>query len=84
MLIIEILLTIFAWRNGWKWLSVLPILCVILIGFFIGIVVGASGGDIMVAKDLVVFLDIIVIVCLIILVVKKPKSINNTDKTSKI
>ena len=79
MLIIEIILTIFAWKNGWKWLSLIPIGAALLLGLFMGIVIGASGGDITTTNGLAIFLDISAIIALIILVSRKPKSINNTN-----
>lgn len=81
MLIIEIILTIFAWRNGWKWLSLIPVGCALLLGLFMGMAVGASGGDINIAKGLAIFLDVSAIIALIVLVARKPKS---TDETPKV
>jgi hypothetical protein len=36
LLIAEIILTIFAWRAGWKWLALIPVGVAFLIGFIIG------------------------------------------------
>jgi hypothetical protein len=44
LLILEIWLTIAAWRKGWGALALLPIGAMLLIGFCIGLAVGASGG----------------------------------------
>ena len=66
LLIAEIILTVFAWRNGWKWFALLPMGIAMLIGFCIGFIVGYSGND----YDLsgVFILDIIAIIVLIIMI----------------
>ena len=69
LLIIEIVLTIFAWRNGWKWLALLPIGIAFAVGFFIGYGVALSGGTTDISS--VVFLDIIAVIALIIMCIKK-------------
>jgi len=66
LLIAEIILTIFAWRAGWKWLSLLPV----GIAFAIGLAIGASGGEISAG---VIFVDIAAVIALIIMLVKPPK-----------
>jgi uncharacterized membrane protein YfcA len=76
MFIIEIVLTIFAWRKGWKWYSLLPLGFVILIGLLIGFSVRISGGNSSYIKIFGPILDIIAIIILIILNIKDHK-INN-------
>lgn len=44
MLYLEILLTVVAWFRGWKWKALFPLAIVVLIGIFVGIGAGASGG----------------------------------------
>jgi hypothetical protein len=48
--IIEIILVIFAWRNGWKWRSLIPIaiiyLCAIILGFVLAITRTTNAFDI--------------------------------------
>lgn len=63
--IIEIILTIFAWRNGWKWLSLIPIGTVFVLAFFIGL----SGQ----ADTNVYWLDVMAIIALRLMVVNKKK-----------
>ena len=63
--IIEIILTIFAWRNGWKWLSLIPIGTVFVLAFFIGL----SGQ----ADTNVYWLDVMAIIALILMIVNKKK-----------
>lgn len=82
MLIIEIILTIFAWRKGWKWLALLPMGAALLLGILMGFFVGASGGDVDAAKGLAIILDIGAVIALIVMLVKTPKSATTTDTTA--
>lgn len=43
MIIIEIILTIVAWRRGWRGLALIPLSAVLIIGFMAGVIGGASG-----------------------------------------
>ena len=78
LLIAEIILTIFAWRNGWKWLALLPIGIGFTLGLVVGFVIGASGGSTENA-GWVVILDIIVTIVLIVMCSKKPKSAGDSQ-----
>lgn len=71
MLIIEIILTVFAWRKGWKWTSLIPIGT----AFLIGLMFGLSGG-VDTSTPGVIFIDILAIIALILMVVYPPKSDN--------
>lgn len=71
--ILEIILTIFAWRNGWKWLSLIPIGTVFVLAFLLG-VSGHSDSNIF-------WLDIMAIVALIVMLINKKKSEEETKKT---
>jgi len=73
LLIAEIILTIFAWRKGWRWIALIPLASVLILGIIIGFGVAASGGDINSINGLTTMLDIIAVVALILLVVNKPK-----------
>ena len=74
LLIAEIILTVFAWRNGWKWLALLPIGICMMIGFCVGFIIGSNGGN---TSDIsgVFILDIMAIIVLIIMVSKEKKVI---------
>lgn len=73
MLIIEIILTIFAWRKGWRWLALLPMGIALLIGLLIGFGIGASGGEVTSGGPAIV-IDIMAVIALIVMVAKGPKS----------
>jgi hypothetical protein len=81
MLIIEIILTIFVWRKGWRWWSLLPAALGLLIGFIIGYGIGVAGGDITAATGTSLLIDVGVIIALIIMLVNgpKPKEKRNDD-----
>ena len=73
LFIIEIVLTVLAWRKGWKWLSLLPLGIGFLIGFLIGLSVGTNGGNISSVQGISLVLDIIIIIILGIMTAKSPK-----------
>ena len=68
LFIVEILLTIFAWRNGWKWLALLPVGIAFFIAFFIGLGIGYAGGTVI--PEGVIFIDLIAIGVLIYMTAK--------------
>lgn len=70
-LIIEIILTICAWKNGWRWLSLLPIGIGMSISFFIGFGVGLAGGDVSIIN--LWWLDVLAIIALCFMCFKKHK-----------
>jgi len=72
LLIIEIVLTIFAWRKGWKWYSLIPVGIAAGAGFFIGLGIGYAGGSASVFNGVIVF-DILAIVALAIMCYVPPK-----------
>ncbi len=81
--IIEIILTIFAWRNGWKWRSLIPLGIVLCIGLIAGFAIGVSGGDPSRAGWIRI-LDLGAIIALIIMVARKPEVQNPIDTTPKV
>ncbi len=83
MLIIEIILTIFAWRNGWKWKALLPIGVVLILGFTIGTIISITAnnnGGVSITPPGLWLLDVLAIISLIIMFIEKP-NLNKTDKT---
>ena len=81
LFIAEIILTIFAWRNGWRWISLIPVGICVLLGFTAGYTAGLSGATSPNVGWLVIF-DFIAIITLIVMINKKPKS--GTDETKKL
>jgi uncharacterized membrane protein YfcA len=74
MWIAEILLTIFAWRKGWKWSSLLPMGIGLITGVSIGFLVGANGGDENSVRGIGFLIDLLVIGVLIYMISKGPKT----------
>ena len=74
ILIAELVLTIFAWRRGWKWYSLLPVGCALVVGLIIGFIIGFSGGgqaELNAIKPLGLMIDLLAIGALIFMVAKK-------------
>jgi hypothetical protein len=80
MLIIEIILTIFAWRNGWKWRSLIPVGIAILIELSVGFGIGSAGGSVSGVSPSLFFVDFCAIIALVVLICKKPKSLVKTEE----
>lgn len=75
MLIIEIILTIFAWRKGWRWLSLIPVAT----AFSIGLMFGFSGVELEALGLGAIFIDILAIIALILMVVYPKKEQKDGD-----
>ena len=67
MLIIEIILTIFAWRKGWNWLALIPV----GVAFCIGLIIGASGTPVTDVMSVIIW-DILAIIALVVMVSVNP------------
>ena len=72
MLIIEIALSVAAWRKGWKAWALLPLGVVIGIEALIWVAVGASGGSIEQAAPMLIGLDLVGMGVLIGLATREP------------
>lgn len=77
LLIIEIILTIFAWRKGWRWYSLIPMVVALIFGFFLGAGIAASGGNVDSITGLGVIIDILATIILIVMNIKTPNSVKN-------
>jgi uncharacterized membrane protein YfcA len=71
--IIETILTIFAWRNGWKWKALIPMVTVFIIGFMLGILQ---------IFDIAILFDILGSIALIIMIIQKPKEVKEPTTTN--
>lgn len=81
LLLAEIILTIFVWRKGYKWLSLIPAGVGLVTGFLLGLGIAASGGDVITARGLSIFIDILVIVALIGMLIAKNQT-KDQEKTN--
>ena len=84
LMIIEIILTVAAWKKGWKAIALLPMGIAILIGFFTGIAVGASGGSSDALLVLMFFVELVGIVVLATMSKKGPAMKTQKDNIPKI
>jgi hypothetical protein len=69
LLIAEIILTIFAWRRGWKGYALIPGVIVLTIGIIAGLIMGISGDSAGELAGLAAF-DIMAITVLIVMIAK--------------
>jgi len=83
LLVAEIILTIFAWKKGWRWWALVPVALALLIGLFMGMGVGACGGDVDSVRGISIVLDVLAIIALIVMVTKGPKT-NEVKETQDI
>jgi len=78
LLIAEIILTIFAWKAGWKWLALIPVGVAFLIGFVIGTQLDSTAS--LTGLSWFSLFDVAVIGILIFMIVKKRKVTDDGDK----
>ena len=69
-LILEIVLTVVAWRKGWGWKALIPMGITGSIAFGSGFVIGLLGGEVMTIWPYFMFLDAFCILSLIVMVAK--------------
>jgi hypothetical protein len=74
LLILEIILTITAWRRGWKAWALLPAAVTGVMGFLIGLAIGASGGNMNHAMPVCLMLDFVFIASLVAMIAKPRKA----------
>jgi hypothetical protein len=79
LLLVEIGLTVAAWRRGWRWWALLPVGGGMVLAVLLSMTVGASGGSVAQAKPVFLLLDIISIGTLIGLVARAPRRPQLTD-----
>jgi hypothetical protein len=72
---IEVVLTIFAWINGWRWRALLPLGIGLVLGSYLATIVALSGGTTDTAWTII--FDIMASIVLIIMCNIKPKTILN-------
>jgi hypothetical protein len=78
-LLVEIALTVAAWRKGWNGWALLPILGTLFIGFIIGAAAALSGGSIESVYPVSILADVACIGVLIALNKRTPRSATPTE-----
>lgn len=68
LLIVEIILTVFAWRKGWRWLALLPVGIAHVAAFVSGLAIGASGGNIENSIGVFLIYDLLLIIAQVVMV----------------
>ncbi len=66
LLILEIILTVTAWKKGWRWWALLPVAIAFGSAFLTGFVIGASGNTIENPLVFIIF-DLLLIITQIVL-----------------
>lgn len=74
-LIIEVWLTVVAWRKGWRGYALLPLAGLFCAGMLIGMSVAATGGKLEDVVGVAVLLELICIGVLIRLAVRGPRTV---------
>ncbi len=71
--LIEVILTVVAWKRGWRWLALLPFVVCLAAGIIWGLVLVANGHTSMPSNitPVAVIPDVFAIVALIVMIVKK-------------
>jgi len=78
ILILEIILTIWAWNRGWKAQALIPLAVVFVIGMIIGVL---SGGNPDVIQSAILF-DILGTIVLLVMAIKGKITVDNKDSVS--
>jgi hypothetical protein len=81
MLILEIVLTIAAYRRGWKGYALLPGALALLAGFLVGLAAQANGGT-AAATPAAILVDIACIVALIVMARRAPAGQSESTTSS--
>jgi len=84
IMLIEILLTVKAWRKGWKGYALLPIAIGMSVSFLIGLAAGASGGKIEDILPLCVLIELTMIISLIVMAVRSPKYVEKQREADEV
>lgn len=73
--VLEIILTISAWKRGWRWRALLPLALGCAAAFLVGAAVGAGMGSVDDVLPIAVLLELGVVGSLIALVARAPRSV---------
>jgi H+/gluconate symporter-like permease len=90
LLILEIALTIAAWKNGWGARALLPLAGAFLVAFLGGVAIGASGGSVADGRVLGFLCDLGAVIVLGVMSRKSPSSeetslsLTSSDEPSRL
>lgn len=76
--VLEIILTISAWKKGWRWRALLPLALGCVAAFLVGAAAGANGGSVENVLPIAVLLELGVIGSLIAMVARAPRSVRTS------
>lgn len=71
---IELILTGFAWRRGWKGFALIPMAVAVVLGLIIGISTVLTDASFEMAYAICLIIDVICVVTLIVMIIKPRKS----------
>jgi hypothetical protein len=71
LLFVEFILTIIAWKRGWKWWAILPAAIAMIAGFIVDLVVGALGMHDFYTGLVSIILDAFIILALVIMIIRR-------------
>jgi uncharacterized integral membrane protein len=72
--VLEIILTISAWKRGWRWRALLPLALGCVAAFLVGAAAGANGGSVEDVLPIAVLLELAVVGSLIAMVARSPRT----------
>ena len=82
ILVLEIMLTVSAWKRGWKSIALIPLGFVLLLGFVIGGIIGANGGNPDEIMGISFILDILFCIVPLIVMNSRPRKDTNDLKVA--
>jgi len=72
LIILEIILTIWAWRKGWGAKALLPAGIILGFSFLVGIFIAVANGNIDAVKPMFIVLDLVMVGVLTYMIAKPP------------
>jgi uncharacterized membrane protein YfcA len=84
ILILEILLTVAAWRRGWRAKALIPLGTCLGVGIFVGMAIGASGGSPERALPVLALGDVACVIVLSVMSSRAPRSRPRADEPDKV
>lgn len=82
LLIVEIILTVVAWRKGWRWWALLPVGVAQIVAFVSGFVIAASGGDVEKSIGFFLIYDLLLIIAQVVMI-RTPRQARIQGRTRK-